>query len=261
MRRLVHLFARKLKTFGLTTSKCSNWVSIALAKMGIGADPKVIYFRNGSCLKILPPLRATWGEIFEPAIADVYGIRDCSPDFIIDVGANIGAFSCFAAHAHPQAQIHAFEPSSAHADLLERNIALNRLTNVTLHRQAVTRDAREVVFSQVGAGGASGIVLQGDGPSTRLESVSLDCIDFSPARFSFIKLDCEGAEGEIIEWICANLNRLPSQLRLACEYHHWCPIPLDRLLDILRSHGLRAEHRTPYDESYIFAFRGEQTPA
>ena len=165
-------------------------------------------------------------------------------------------FSCFAAHGHPGALVHAFEPSTPHADLLEENIAINHLHNVILHRQAVTKDGRDVVFSQFGAGGASGIILHGDGPSTHLQSVSLGCLDFTPARFPFIKLDCEGAEGEIIEWICANLSRLPSHIMLACEYHHWCPIPLDQLLELLRAHGFKADHRTLFDESYIFAARG-----
>ena len=137
-------------------------------------------------------------------------------------------------------------------------MALNRLSNVVLHRKAVTKDGREVIFSQFGAGGASGIVLQGDGPSIRLESVSLDCIDFAAAHFLFLKLDCEGAEGEVIEWICASLSRLPTKVQIACEYHHWCPLSLGDLLRLLRSHGFEAEPRTLFDESYLFAFRGQQ---
>lgn len=253
---LFHLAHRKFTTLAATVRACTNWPAVARARLDSSRRISALQFRNGLQLKPMAPLKKTWGEIFEPAIADVYGIRDCTPDLIIDVGANIGAFSCTAAHAHPRARIHAFEPSTLHADLLEENLALNQLGNVALHRKAVTKDGREVVFSQLGAGGASGIILQGDGPSTRLESVTLDCIDFTATRFLFLKLDCEGAEGEIIEWICANLSRLPSRLTLACEYHHWCPIPLHRLLEILRSHGLTAEHRTPFDESYIFASRG-----
>nr|MBA3352127.1 FkbM family methyltransferase [Blastocatellia bacterium] len=111
--------------------------------------------------------------------------------------------------------------------------------------------------SQFGAGGASGIVLQGDGPSTELESVSLGSIAFAPARCLFLKLDCEGAEGEIIERLCANLSRLPAKVNVACEYHHWCPLSLDDLLHLLRAHGFEAESRILYDESSLFAARGQ----
>lgn len=255
----VHLARRKLATFAATIRRCENWPTVARARLSASARIDALHFRDGLKLRPMAPLKETWGEIFEPAIADLYGIRACAPDLIVDVGANIGAFACVAAHVHPAAQVHAFEPSAPHADLFAENVALNRLGNVTLHRKAVTKDGREVVFSQFGAGGASGIVLQGDGPSTRLESVSLGCLNFPSARFLFLKLDCEGAEGEIIEWICANLPRLPANVKIACECHHWCPISLEGLIDLLHSHGFEAESRTLFDESYLFASRGEET--
>ncbi|MEO8044789.1 MAG: FkbM family methyltransferase [Spartobacteria bacterium] len=255
---LLHLVRRKLATFAATIRACENWPTVARARLSASAPIDALHFRNGLKLRPMPPLQETWGEIFEPAIADLYGIRACQPDLIVDVGANIGAFTCLAAHAHPNAQVHAFEPSSPHADRLAENVALNCLGNVVLHRKAVTKDGRTVVFSQFGAGGASGIVLQGDGPSTELESVSLGTIDFGSARFLFLKLDCEGAEGEIIEWLCANLSRLPPRLQLACEYHHWCPLSSDQLLTLLRAHGFEAEPRTLFDEGYLFASRNQE---
>ncbi len=253
---IFHIAKRKLSTFAATVRACSNWPSVARARLDSTATIDVLRFRNGLQLRPMPPLKATWGEIFEPAIADLYGIHASAPDLIVDVGANIGAFTCSAAYAHPRATVHAFEPSAPHADLLEVNVALNGLTNVRLHRAPVTKDGREVIFTVLGAGGASGIILHENGRDLSMKSVSLDCVDFSGRQSTFFKLDCEGAEGEIIEWICANLARLPSHIRLACEYHHWCPSPLDQLLDMLRAHGFKADHRTPFDESYIFAALG-----
>lgn len=251
----LHLAKRKLKTVAATVRACSNWPTVARARRNPAASIDALRFRSGLQLRPMPPLHRTWGEVFEPAIADVYGIRRCEPDFIVDVGANIGAFACLGAHTHPRAQVHAFEPSPTHADLLEANVALNRLTNVVLHRAPVTKDGRDVVFSELGAGGASGIILHEGGRSIPMPSVSLDCLDFSGKASAFFKLDCEGAEGEIIEWICANRSKLPSRLLLACEYHHWCPISDSQLLTMLRDHGFRAEPRTLFDESYLFARR------
>ncbi len=252
-----HLARRKLATFSATVRACSNWPAVARARLDESIKLDTLQFRDGLQLRPMQPLQRTWGEIFEPAIADLYGIRACEPDLIVDVGANIGAFACLAGHVHPRAQIHAFEPSVAHADLLEANVALNRLTNVILHRAPVTKDARKVIFTELGAGGASGIILHENGRARPMQSVSLDCVDFSGKRFAFFKIDCEGAEGEIIEWICANLSRLPPQLRLACEYHHWCPLSSDQILTLLRAHGFEAEPRTLFDESYLFASKGQ----
>jgi FkbM family methyltransferase len=251
-----HRARRKLATFAATVRACSNWPAVAQARVDASATLEALRFRDGLQLRPMQPLQRTWGEIFEPAIADVYGIRACEPDLIVDVGANIGAFACLAGHTHPRAQVHAFEPSAPHADLLEANVALNRLTNVVVHRAPVTRDGREVIFTELGAGGASGIILHENGRAVPMQSVSLSCLDFSGKESVFLKLDCEGAEGEIIEWICANLSCLPPRLLLACEYHHWCPISSDQLLMMLRAHGFQADPRTLFDESYLFASRG-----
>jgi FkbM family methyltransferase len=255
---LAHLARRKLTTFAGTVRACSNWPAVTRAKLYSSARIDVLQFRNGLKLRPMAPLRSTWGEVFEPAIADVYRIRDRPADLIVDVGANIGAFACFAAYTHPRAIVHAFEPSTAHANLLLANVALNCLTNLILHRAPVTRDSRDVVFSEQGTGGASGIILHEEGRAIPMKSVSLDTLDFSGMRSAFIKLDCEGAEGEIIDWICANVSGLPPRIDLACEYHHWCPIRRDRLLEKLHVHGFRAEPRTLFDESYLFATRGEE---
>lgn len=254
MTRFFHVLLRKFKTLRLTLQKCTNWPAIVLAKAGLSSGPEFIVLRDGFRLAIMPPLKNTWGEIFEPAIADLYGITQSDPDLIIDVGANIGAFACRAAFLHRRATIHAFEPSKAHAELLRKNIGLNRLENVVLHTAPVTKDGRRVVFSHLGSGGSSGIFLQeGRTGSVDLQSVSLAEIDFGQFNSAFIKLDCEGAEGEIIEWICANLGKLPRQIAIACEYHHWCPVPQHEIVRTLNAHGFVAEQKALFDEPYIFA--------
>lgn len=218
-------------------------------------DLDLLRFRDGFRLKITQPFRQTWGEVFEPAIADVYGIANANPDLIIDVGANIGAFACRAAFLHPSAIIHAFEPSLPHANLLSENVELNKLLNIISHTNAVTKDGRDVIFSQLGTGGSSGLFFHEGGASVPIKSVSLDCVDFSRSGFLFLKLDCEGAEGEIVEWVCANVENLPPRILIACEYHHWCPIPEQQILHALIQAGFNAAGKMLFDESYIFASR------
>src|SRR5438105_4889861 len=201
MNHLLHIFLRKATTLRLTIARCSNWPSIVPAKLGISKGPNIVCLRDGFRLEIMQPLKSTWGEIFEPAIADVYEITRHAPDLVIDVGANIGAFACRAAFLRRKAIVHAFEPSETHAAILRKNIALNGLANVIVHGYPVTRDGRDVIFSRIGSGGSSGIFLQDNRDSAAvIKSVTLDRIKFADFESSFIKLDCEGAEGEIIEW-------------------------------------------------------------
>ncbi|MEV1178964.1 FkbM family methyltransferase, partial [Nonomuraea sp. NPDC049784] len=56
------------------------------------------------------------------------GLRIQDGDVILDVGANIGVFTLFAASHARQLQIHAFEPVPAVADVLETNIRAHGLS-------------------------------------------------------------------------------------------------------------------------------------
>ena len=250
-----HVFGRKLRTFSTVVTRCANWPQVAADRVGLLKRPVTIHLRNGLHIEALRSLRTTFGEIFEPAIADVYGIGYARADLVVDVGANIGAFACLAAYCLPRATIHAFEPSGAHADQCERNVALNRLGNVVVERAAVTCDGRDVRFQVNGDGGSSGLFLQGD-REINMPSVSLDAVSFAGSIRAFIKLDCEGAEGEILEWVCHNLSRLPPSLRIACEWHGWCPVPMTDVVATLASHAFTVETPVLFDEQYLFASRG-----
>jgi FkbM family methyltransferase len=216
-----------------------------------------VHLKNGLSIDSLGPLNKNWGQVFEPAIVDIYGIAKTSPpDLIIDIGANIGSFSCLAGHLHPSSEIHSFEPSIEHAQQLLSNAKMNNLTNITLHISPVTCDGRDVVFSERGDGGSSGLFLEGDNPRP-MKSISLECIrqELLDSSSVFIKMDCEGAEGEIILWICKNLEWLPEKLFIACEYHPWTTVPISAILDLLRNTGFKVSSEILYDEPYLFAYR------
>lgn len=55
-------------------------------------------------------------------------------DAVIDIGANLGVYTVRAARlVGPTGVVHAIEPQREVADLLERSVALNGLTNTTVH--------------------------------------------------------------------------------------------------------------------------------
>ncbi len=55
---------------------------------------------------------------------------------VFDVGANSGLFSLLAARRDPTVTVHAIEPVARVFSVLQSNVALNRLVNVTCHRLA-----------------------------------------------------------------------------------------------------------------------------
>lgn len=140
---------------------------------------------------------------------------------IVDAGANIGAFSLYAARRAPGARIFALEPvKSTHADLVA-NIALSGLaaTVTPLRKGVAGRSAR--VEIAVGADSANSS-LYGD-KSGAVEMVEVRSLKDllgdigDPAAVDLLKLDCEGAEMDcLLQADAATLSRFG---RIAFEYH------------------------------------------
>jgi len=175
------------------------------------------------------------------------------PDVIWDIGANIGSFSCVAGKAFPSARILAFEPDESALKAMKKNLDANGVRNVTIVPHPVTKDGRNVEFVGTGASGSANIY--GTGAGLTLKSRVPTVPDISQVQRLFIKLDCEGAEGEIAEWVCDHLGELPRKLRLVAECHPWCPVPVETTKDRLMAAGLTAQIAVRFGEVYLEAER------
>ncbi len=119
----------------------------------------------------------------------------------VDAGANMGLYSLFAAcRVGPKGRVIAIEPSARELEILEKNIALNALTNIQVLRRALT-DRPSVVELSVAPLGKSGHnTLGAFGYDTALDhreqvrAERLDDLVGSQARVDVIKMDIEGAE-------------------------------------------------------------------
>jgi FkbM family methyltransferase len=128
---------------------------------------------------------------------------------IIDVGSNIGLFALRAKQAAPEAIVACFEPFPLNFNRLRDNVALSRLAGVSCYRQGIAGSCRSarLHINPTNAGGHS-LKRQLAGPDT----VDIDLIDLSTAlgrmpdgRCELLKLDCEGAEEEIIRSLTPEL--------------------------------------------------------
>lgn len=137
-------------------------------------------------------------------------------DVIIDIGAHKGIVSCYLAWKYPQARILAYEPTRENYVDLIANIAKNNLTNVYPEKLAVTADGRQVTIttSKDNSGGSN---IYGDDSGETVSSTTLvDIISSSFARVALLKIDCEGAEYEILQSMDFNLSYINS---LRGEFH------------------------------------------
>jgi FkbM family methyltransferase len=116
-----------------------------------------------------------------------------------DIGANLGLHSILMGRCGWH--VNAYEPDPIHARLLERNLGLNQLNNVTVHELAVSDTPGELEFVRV-LGNTTGSHLAGakTNPYGNLErfKVKVASIDSIMKEVDFVKLDAEGQEKIII---------------------------------------------------------------
>lgn len=174
------------------------------------------------------------GEYAEPGF-------DVRPgDRIVDCGANVGAFAVWAANAG--GAVDAYEPHPTTFGWLERNTAgLN------------VRCVQAAIVAELPPGGTVRLTVDvtadthssvGDGPGIDVSALTLS--EAIGDGCDLLKLDCEGAEFDLLE-------RTPGQAlrrarRIACEAHDWHgdPARLDRRLSeldfevtrVAKGHGL-----------------------
>lgn len=141
-------------------------------------------------------------------------------DIVIDIGAHVGVVSCYLAKKWPQIQVYAFEPIAANYRRLLRNIEQNGPTNIVALNYAITADGRPIELSgdsDTNTGHYSAYAAQGTQcetvPSIPLP-VFLDQHDITSV--ALLKLDCEGAEHEILHGMRQTLGLVHA---IAMEVH------------------------------------------
>jgi FkbM family methyltransferase len=138
-------------------------------------------------------------------------------DIVVDIGGHIGSFSIFASSFGTS--VITYEPVTENFNLLKKNVEINGY-NVDINHLAVTdkEEEREIYIRPFNYGGSNLYQIHNDPDwkemitCTTLEKIyeekHLDHIDF-------LKLDCEGAEYDILN----AFSKRESIKRIALEFH------------------------------------------
>lgn len=162
---------------------------------------------------------------------------------IVDCGANIGAFSLYAAGKAPEARVVALEPVSATFAALTSHVEGNRLADrIRCLRLGVAGRSGTVSLSVGGASAFSSMYGPADGPREEVSVLGLPDLLRElgdPAEVDFLKLDCEGAEMDCL--LAADAATLRRFRRIGFEYHLASGHAYAEVAGHLRKAGFREE--------------------
>lgn len=230
----------------------SNWWLYLAVKFGL-SDVEPILFRTRKQVLIEVPRRLlqTFKEIFMDECYMVglgLGVPD-SP-VVIDIGANAGFFTLFAASRFSDARILSFEPVPSNFRQLERNRSLNMNCRITCFEKAVAGHSGKVSLGLNTNDSFSTYATIFERQDKQDEIIEVPCVtlpeifdEFGLERCDMLKMDCEGAEYEIL-YNCPSAYMFRIS-QIAMEVHGG-PEPehnIDSLEKYLNSRGFTTRRR------------------
>jgi FkbM family methyltransferase len=240
--------------------KCRNWSEVAIP-VATHKPLTRVTLRNGHHFEA-PVI--FWCEVNAIYFSRVYNPVQLpieKDDVVVDIGANIGLFSVYAA-TRTQNAVYAFEPSPGNFETFKQNIRANRLSNVIPFQVAVsnvsgieqffdsTRDPVSCTLKSVSPGTAEKCIeVRSMTLQEIMDSNNLEQIDF-------LKMDCEGSEGLILESAAKDcLHRIR---KIAMEFHdHISKLKHDDIRKLLQRAGFitSIDHDGKSELGYLYAWR------
>jgi FkbM family methyltransferase len=234
-----------------------NWWALPLPKVGVGV---VLELRDG--LRYLIRAGTTdLAVVNEAAVLNPYFDPKLFPlpedAVVMDVGANIGDVTMQLARACPRGRVFAVEPVSEHARMIGLQTLLNGAENVTCLQMALGGHEGEVAIRLDGSGSS---IAPGHGKTEKVRVTTLPQVmgELGVGRLDLLKLDCEGAEWDILP---AAEVVLPRIQRICMEFHCSRGWTGEKLASWLRDRGYDVRHTAGSWNGMLWAIRARDPAA
>ena len=254
---MVSDFFSKVRILVRSWKILKNWYLYPLVYFKLTKKNDVI-FETRSGLKI--KIRVNSTDLM--ALTHVWMIQEYSgddfpisnDDVIIDVGAHIGLFALFASQFCKNGKIFCYEPIKENYKILIENIEMNQIQNIFPNNLAVTKETSRVkIFLNDDQSGHSMFIQNKNFVEVDSKSLSDIFIDNGIKECDFLKLDCEGAEYEIVESLSADLFTKIN--KTVIEYHMVDTKPelLEQLINKLKQFSFSVHTRPLFvDIGFLF---------
>lgn len=169
---------------------------------------------------------------------------------VLDIGAQKGFFSIFAASFAKNVKVYSFEPFPKNFKFLTENIKQNGIKNIKAFQLAVCKACgKRVLYLCPGGEDGHTMFISKDRDSVEVECTTLSKIiqDNNLEHIDLLKMDCEGSEYEIL--FNADLDTLKKIDRIAMEWHLIQNLGRKDIENFLKKIGYEVNAR----ENYIYA--------
>lgn len=219
-RRLTSLIKRRKRArrFSIPYTRDRNWKT-----------PRYLIVNGNPRELALPDDAGTAIAFKDIFLSDVYGLENLPqpPKAIVDIGAHAGLFSLAARLYFPGAIIHAYEPNPALWSNLDRQSEIGRFT---AFHEAVGLEQGKAILEFRGDTVFTSCVPSQSG-EIKVTAISEVIRRIANSGIvDLLKLDCEGAEWEILK----DVEAMQRVANLTMEYHLAGRESLPHLLHILR---------------------------
>lgn len=158
------------------------------------------------------------GNYHEPAATQIFMENIKKSDFVVDIGAHIGYFSCLSAKLAQTGQVHIFEADHKCLPLIQKNLDLNQINNVYINNVVVSDKNDFELVPEFRTPNPGLQINQRKTQAKRVRSLTLDkYLSLKKISPSFVKIDVEGAELKVLQGMTKLLEA--PQLKILIEVH------------------------------------------
>ena len=212
----------KISIFLKIIKAVKNWHIVFLVYFGIYRKEFFsLYLKNG--LKINLRTKSTdlqaFANVWILKEYEINGFEIRENDLIIDVGGHVGLFALYASLRCPEGKIISIEPHPQNFSLLKENMNNNKILKTKLVNKAITNSNEDIELFIDSLDDSAHSIYGTGKKSILIKSITLIEI-MNENKFSkcnLLKMDCEGAEFEIIQSLSdKELLRIE---KICLEYH------------------------------------------